>query len=247
MNVSSAGWGSSRGPSLCSPPLVSSRRVRRVCRCLTCGFGRCEHFDLPHHSPLECVYNKFDRRQNGHANDPSVRDHTPLYIFQLEDALKEQLSNSSPDPETRVHTGRPSADNASTPSTVRRSVRQATSPSGSNSIPSPLGEEPSSGRRPVSHWHPEEDLELIRCRGQGLPYAKISEKFPKRSEKACQNRYLRLVETNDTPNVVGLSRAYQDSRERIWSILADQVGVNWQALESLVRYFGYQLQVAYTA
>lgn len=175
-----------------------------------------------------CITN-VDRRRNGQAVDPPARTQTPLYIFQLEDALKEELSNSSPDPETPVRIGGPNTNDASPPPIITRSGGQATSPSGSNR------EDRSHGRRPaVKNWHPEEDLILIKCRGEGLPYAEISKKFPIRSDKACQNRYLRLIETDDAANVIGISRAYQDSRERIWSILADQVGVNWQALETRV-------------
>jgi len=63
--------------------------------------------------------------------------------------------------------------------------------------------------------------------------------FPKKTSNACRKRHERLMERKNAENWDGvkledLARAYVESREMMWKIIADKVGEKWQHVETKV-------------
>ena len=90
-------------------------------------------------------------------------------------------------------------------------------------------------------WSSEDDELLMRARREGLNWQPIASKyFPDKSANACRKRHERLMENADNMGAIDidkLSKAYLDSREDMWKLLADRVGEDWQAVEAKVRGF----------
>ena len=90
-------------------------------------------------------------------------------------------------------------------------------------------------------WSSEDDELLMRARREGLNWQPIASKyFPDKSANACRKRHERLMENADNMDAIDvdkLSKAYLDSREDMWKLLADRVGEDWQAVEAKVRGF----------
>ncbi|MCJ1242873.1 hypothetical protein MMC30_000069 [Trapelia coarctata] len=92
--------------------------------------------------------------------------------------------------------------------------------------------------RPSTAWSQEDDTLLMRSRAQGMNWAPIAQShFPKKTPNACRKRHERLMERKNAENWDGvkledLARAYVESREMMWKIIADKVGEKWQHVES---------------
>ena len=88
-------------------------------------------------------------------------------------------------------------------------------------------------------WSSEDDELLMWARREGLNWQPIASKyFPDKSANACRKRHERLTENADNVDAIDidkLSKAYLDSREHMWKLLADRVGEDWQAVEAKVR------------
>lgn len=101
--------------------------------------------------------------------------------------------------------------------------------------PSKLGE-----ARTSTAWSQEDDVLLMRSRAQGMSWAPIAKNhFPKKSPNACRKRHEKLMERKNAENWHGveledLARAYLESREMMWKIVADKVGEKWQHVETKV-------------
>lgn len=66
-----------------------------------------------------------------------------------------------------------------------------------------------------------------------------SSHFPKKTPNACRKRHERLLDKRNSENwgsskFEDLARAYTDSREMMWKILAENVGENWRHVEKMV-------------
>ena len=94
-------------------------------------------------------------------------------------------------------------------------------------------------------WSSEDDELLMRARREGLNWQPIASKyFPDKTANACRKRHERLMENADNTDAIDidkLSKAYLDSREHMWKLLADRVGEDWQAVEAKVRGFFNQM------
>ena len=92
-------------------------------------------------------------------------------------------------------------------------------------------------------WSPEDDELLMRARREeGLKWPSIAVKyFQDKTANACRKRHERLMASADSGENIDtdkLSKAYLESREHMWRLLADRVGEeDWQALEAKVRGF----------
>ena len=90
-------------------------------------------------------------------------------------------------------------------------------------------------------WSPEDDELLMRARREGLKWQSIAVKyFPDKTANACRKHHERLMANADKVEDIDidkLSKAYLDSREHMWKVLADKVGEDWQAVEAKVRGF----------
>jgi len=116
--------------------------------------------------------------------------------------------------------------------------------SSQSSLPvQPLGHSTSTigNERPSTAWSQEDDTLLMRSRAQGMNWAPIAQNhFPKKSPNACRKRHERLMERKNAKDLDGvkledLARAYVESREMMWKIIADKVGEKWQHVETKVR------------
>ncbi|MCJ1380327.1 hypothetical protein MMC17_003430 [Xylographa soralifera] len=91
--------------------------------------------------------------------------------------------------------------------------------------------------RPSTAWSPDDDELLMRSRAQNMNWAPIANThFPLKTPNACRKRHERLMEKKNAENWDGvkleeLARAYVESREIMWKILADKVGEKWQHVE----------------
>ncbi|MCJ1289714.1 hypothetical protein MMC34_001247 [Xylographa carneopallida] len=87
-------------------------------------------------------------------------------------------------------------------------------------------------------WSHDDDELLMRSRAQNMNWAPIAAThFPSKTPNACRKRHERLMEKKNAENWDGvkleeLARAYVDSREMMWKILADKVGEKWQHVET---------------
>ena len=95
-------------------------------------------------------------------------------------------------------------------------------------------------------WAPEDDELLVRARRIDLNWQSIAVKyFPHKTANACRKRHERLERLKASADKVEnididkLSKAYLESREHMWRLLADRVGEDWQAVEAKVR--GYSI------
>ena len=151
-----------------------------------------------------------------------------------------------------------------------QSTRQGQKRQGTDVVPQPAGKMPRhSPRVPVSgaskppftvaldlrkthkpkskppRWSSEDDELLMRARREGLNWQPLASKyFPDKTANACRKRHERLMESADNMNAIDidkLSKAYLDSREHMWKLLADRVGEDWQAVEAKVRGFFNQM------
>ncbi|MCJ1479021.1 hypothetical protein MMC13_007705 [Lambiella insularis] len=95
-----------------------------------------------------------------------------------------------------------------------------------------------STERPSTAWSHDDDALLMRSRAQGMNWAPIAQgHFPNKTPNACRKRHERLMEKRNAENWDGvkledLARAYVESREIMWKILADKVGEKWQHVET---------------
>ena len=95
--------------------------------------------------------------------------------------------------------------------------------------------------RPSMAWSHDDDELLMRSRAQNMNWGPIAAThFPSKTPNACRKRHERLMEKRNAENWDGvkleeLARAYVDSREMMWKILADKVGEKWQHVEIKVR------------
>ena len=84
----------------------------------------------------------------------------------------------------------------------------------------------------------------MRARRDGLNWQSIAAKyFPDKTANACRKRHGRLTASADNVeniDVDKLSKAYLESREHMWRLLADRVGEDWQAIEAKVRGFSIE-------
>ncbi|MCJ1393490.1 hypothetical protein MMC18_006365 [Xylographa bjoerkii] len=91
--------------------------------------------------------------------------------------------------------------------------------------------------RPSTAWSHDDDELLMRSRAQGMNWAPIANThFKSKTPNACRKRHERLMEKKNAENWDGikledLARAYVESREIMWKILADKVGEKWQHVE----------------
>ncbi len=103
--------------------------------------------------------------------------------------------------------------------------------------PQPAGTD----RHASQSWPPEKDELLMRARQQGLNWQPIaSQYFPDKTSNACRKRHERLMEKRnnidswDGVKMETLARGYNNVREQMWKLLADQVGEKWQTVEAKV-------------
>lgn len=84
----------------------------------------------------------------------------------------------------------------------------------------------------------------MRARREGLNWQSIASKyFQDKSANACRKRNERLMASADNVNNMAmdkLSKAYLESREHMWRLLADRVGEDWQAVQAKVRGFSIE-------
>ncbi|MCJ1414320.1 hypothetical protein MMC32_000646 [Xylographa parallela] len=91
--------------------------------------------------------------------------------------------------------------------------------------------------RPSMAWSHDDDELLMRSRAQNMNWGPIAAThFPSKTPNACRKRHERLMEKRNAESWDGvkleeLARAYVDSREMMWKILADKVGEKWQHVE----------------
>ena len=95
--------------------------------------------------------------------------------------------------------------------------------------------------RPSTAWTAEDDTRLMQCRTKGMNWGAIANHFPGKTPNACRKRHERLMERRnaeswDGARVEDLARAYLDSREQMWKLVADRVGEKWQTVEAKVRW-----------
>ena len=131
-----------------------------------------------------------------------------------------------------------------------RSHRTAPYPASSNimspqsSAPlQPLGPSTMGNERPSTAWSQEDDTLLMQSRAQGMNWAPIAHNhFPRKTPNACRKRHERLIERKNAESWDGvkledLAKAYLESREEMWKIIADKVGEKWQHVETKVCLF----------
>ena len=99
---------------------------------------------------------------------------------------------------------------------------------------------------PEVSWSPENDELLLRVHQRGLSWQSIaSHYFPPFPPKACRERYEKLMDKGDSAGywdgvrTYALYGLYRDCRQRMWKILADEVGAKWQDVELKVYYPTY--------
>ncbi|MCJ1437560.1 hypothetical protein MMC27_006947 [Xylographa pallens] len=91
--------------------------------------------------------------------------------------------------------------------------------------------------RPSMAWSHDDDELLMRSRAQNMNWGPIAAThFPSKTPNACRKRHERLMEKRNAENWDGvkleeLARAYVESREIMWKILADKIGEKWQHVE----------------
>ena len=100
---------------------------------------------------------------------------------------------------------------------------------------------PNPARATASPWNPEDDARLVEARKQGLNWEPIAKQyFPTKTANACRKRHERLMDKRqttedwDSAKLEAMAIAYVRLRERIWKILAEEIGEKWQAVETKV-------------
>ena len=94
--------------------------------------------------------------------------------------------------------------------------------------------------RPSAGWTHADDELLMLSRAQGMNWAPIANTyFPNKTPNACRKRHERLMEKRFATNSDGVSledlaRSYMETRETMWTILADKVGEKWEHVETKV-------------
>ncbi|MCJ1417683.1 hypothetical protein MMC32_004027 [Xylographa parallela] len=97
-----------------------------------------------------------------------------------------------------------------------------------------------SNERSSTAWSHDNDEILMKARAQGMNWAPLAAKhLPSKTANACRKRHERLMEKKnarllDKQGVPSeeLARAYTESREMMWKIVADKMGEKWQDVES---------------
>ena len=80
----------------------------------------------------------------------------------------------------------------------------------------------------------------MRSRAQGMNWGAIANAhFPSKTPNACRKRHERLMERLSSRNLnrvslEDLARLYSETRETMWTILADKIGETWQNVETKV-------------
>ena len=104
----------------------------------------------------------------------------------------------------------------------------------------------SSPTSPTTHtaagpWQPEDDAQLVEARKQSLNWSDISQQhFPTKTPNACRKRHERLMDKRHTTEdweatkLADMAAAYVELRERMWRILAQEIGEKWQVVETKV-------------
>ena len=110
------------------------------------------------------------------------------------------------------------------------------SPSASVAAPSLPG---ANAERPSTAWTAEDDTRLMQLRAKGMNWAPIAAHFAGKTPNACRKRHERLMERRnaeswDGPRVEDLARAYLESREDMWRLVAARVNEKWQTVEAKV-------------
>ena len=100
---------------------------------------------------------------------------------------------------------------------------------------------PSNGERPSTAWTAEDDTRLMQFRAKGMNWAPIANNFPGKTPNACRKRHERLMERRnaeswDGARIEDLARAYLESREEMWKLVAQRVGEKWQTVEQKVSF-----------
>ncbi|MCJ1434354.1 hypothetical protein MMC27_003722 [Xylographa pallens] len=94
--------------------------------------------------------------------------------------------------------------------------------------------------RSSTAWSYDNDEILMKGRAQGMSWAPLAAlHLPSKTADACRKRHGRLMEKKnagllDEQGVPSekLARAYTESREMMWKIVADKMGEKWQDVES---------------
>ncbi|MCJ1437821.1 hypothetical protein MMC27_007208 [Xylographa pallens] len=92
--------------------------------------------------------------------------------------------------------------------------------------------------RSSAGWTHEDDELLMLSRAQAMNWAPIANTyFPNKTPNACRKRHERLMEKRFATNWDGVSledlaRAYMETRETMWKILANKIGEKWDHVET---------------
>ena len=84
----------------------------------------------------------------------------------------------------------------------------------------------------------------------GLNWQPIaSQYFPNKTANACRKRFERLMQQKnaadswDSMKTTTLAKAYMETRQQIWSSLAEQLGEKWTTVEQKVRELDYNFLI----
>jgi len=101
----------------------------------------------------------------------------------------------------------------------------------------------SSPSKKQTKWTPEEDAIIIELRGRNEKWEDISKKLPGRSTIAARLRYQNYIERQsvwDDEKKTKLARLYERFKSKMWSEIANEMGIPWRTAEAMHWQLGEQ-------
>ncbi|KAF4965836.1 hypothetical protein FSARC_6400 [Fusarium sarcochroum] len=85
-------------------------------------------------------------------------------------------------------------------------------------------------------WTPEENTLIIELQSKRMPWKDVAKHLPGRTPLGCRqhyNVYLAKEDAVEEEHKAKLAKLYESSREEMWTPIAKNMGVPWQAAEDM--------------